>query len=150
MNPVRVQADGQEDQRRPQDGGQVRLRPAAALAGEQNFLPNARSRARRAASTAGESTGENDGLTPGPSTVTVASMPGGVCWATYSRSAAATSAGSWCATSRNDSFACASLGMMVLPPGPVCPPHMPLTSAVGRAQIRSSVLNPDSPAAARL
>ena len=37
-----------------------------------------------------------------------------------------------------------------LPPGPVCPPHIPLTSAVGRAQIRSSVLYPASPLAARL
>jgi len=73
-----------------------------------------------------------------------------VRWATYSRSAAATSAGSWFATSRNDNFACAWLGMIVLPPGPVCPPHIPLISAVGRAQIRSSVLNPASPAAARL
>ena len=82
--------------------------------------------------------------------MTVASTPGGVRCATYSRSAAATSAGSWFATSRNDSLACASLGMTVLLPGPVCPPHIPLTSAVGRAQIRSSVLNPASPAAARL
>ena len=82
------------------------------------------------------------GRTPGSRIVTVASMPGGVRCATYSRSATATSAGSWFATSRNESFACAWLGMMVLPPGPVCPPHIPLTSAVGRAQIRSSVLNP--------
>jgi hypothetical protein len=40
--------------------------------------------------------------------------------------------------------------MMVFPPGPVWPPHRPLISAVGRHQIRSSVLKPDSPAAAPL
>ncbi len=62
----------------------------------------------------------------------------------------ATSAGSWCATSRNDSLACASRGTIVLPPGPVWPPHMPLISAVGRAQIRSIVLKPASPVAAPL
>ncbi len=39
---------------------------------------------------------------------------------------------------------------MVLPPGPVWPPHMPLISAVGRVQTRSSVPYPDSPAAAPL
>ena len=77
-------------------------------------------------------------------------FPAGCASATYSRSAFATSAGSWRATSRNDSFACASRGMIVLPPGPVWPPHIPLISAVGRAQIRSRVLNPASPAAAPL
>ena len=65
--------------------------------------------------------------------------------ATYSRKAAATSAGSWSATSRKEILACAAFGMIVLEPGPVCPPHMPLTSAVGRAQIRSRVLKPCSP-----
>ncbi len=40
--------------------------------------------------------------------------------------------------------------MIVLPPGPVWPPHMPLISAVGRAQVRSRVLKPASPAAAPL
>ena len=40
--------------------------------------------------------------------------------------------------------------MIVLPPGPVWPPHMPLTSAVGRAQTRSRVLKPASPAVAPL
>ena len=67
-------------------------------------------------------------------------MPGGVRAATYSRSATAMSAGSWLATSRNDTLACAWPGTMVFAPGPVWPPHMPLTSAVGRAQTRSSVV----------
>ncbi len=57
--------------------------------------PNARCRARCAASTAGESTGEKQGRTPGPLKVTAAWIPGGVRSATYSRSAVATSAGSW-------------------------------------------------------
>ena len=77
-------------------------------------------------------------------------MPAGVLSVTYASKASRTSRASWSATSRKDSLACASFGMMVLPPGPVCPPQMPLTSAVGRAQIRSSVLKPRSPALAWL
>ena len=75
----------------------------------------------------------------------MAARPSGVAAATYSRKASPTSAGSWSATSRKETLACAALGMMVLEPGPVWPPHIPLTSAVGRAQIRSSVLKPCSP-----
>jgi len=82
---------------------------------------------------------------PGSAAVTVDSRPAGVLACTYSRNAASTSAGSWSATRRKETLACAALGMMVLPPAPVCPPHMPLTSAVGRAQIRSSVVKPCSP-----
>jgi len=93
--------------------------------------------------------GEWHGRTAG-STVISAVRPSGVQAATYSRNAAATSAGSWSATSRKEILACAARGMMVLLPGPVCPPHMPLISAVGRAQIRSSVLKPCSPWAAPL
>ena len=112
--------------------------------------PNARSIARLPAWTAGDAIGEKHGRTPGPSKVTSASIPGGVCAVTYARSPALTSAGSWWATSRNETLACASRGTIVLAPGPVWPPHMPLTSAVGRAQIRSRVLKPASPAVARL
>ena len=46
-------------------------------------------------------------------------------------------AGSWSATSRNDTLAWAVAGMMVLVPAPLNPPQMPLMSAVGRPDIRS-------------
>ncbi len=108
-------------------------------------VPNARSTARLPASTAGESIGAIVGRTPGPSGVTTASIPGGVCAVTYSSSAASTSPGSWSATRRKESLACAWRGTMVFGPGPVWPPHMPLTSAVGLAQTRSRVEYPSSP-----
>ena len=93
--------------------------------------------------------GEWQGRTAGWA-VTEDSRPSGVWAATYSRKPAATSAGSWSATSRKETLACAALGMIVLEPGPVWPPHMPLISAVGRAQIRSRVLKPSSPYSAPL
>lgn len=49
------------------------------------------------------------------------------------------------ATSRNETFAEALAAMTVLKPSPVYPPQMPLTSAVGRAQVNSSTDRPFSP-----
>src|SRR5215467_15076015 len=82
-------------------------------------VPNARSTARLPAWTAGEPIGAEQGRTPGPSGVTAASIPDGVWAATYSPSPASTCAGSWSATRRNDTLACASRGTMVFGPGPV-------------------------------
>ena len=54
----------------------------------------------------------------------MAARPSGVLAATYSRKASPTSAGSWSATSRKETLACAARGMMVLEPGPgVAAPH---------------------------
>src|ERR1700727_2422902 len=101
-------------------------------------LLSARARARRAAATAGESIADRQGRTPVPD-VRVTTHPFWLDFFRYSSSEATTFAGSWSATRRNDSLACAALGMIVLGPGPACPPHRPLTSAGGPAHIRSSV-----------
>ena len=56
------------------------------------------------------------------------------------RSLAWMSCGSWSATSRQLTLAWAWAGMMVLAPSPVNPPHRPLTSSVGRIDLRSRVV----------
>ena len=65
--------------------------------------------------------------------------------ATWSRSASYTRRGSWLATSRVDTFACAWAGMIVFAPSPWNPPQIPFTSRVGRVARRSSVVQPASP-----
>ncbi len=87
--------------------------------------------------------------TPSPRTTTSASTPSGVFAATNSRSAAMTFAGCWSGTSRKDSFTDADAGTIVFRPGPVYPPWIPLTSAVGRTHTRSRVDQPASPVPAR-
>ena len=73
---------------------------------------------------AGCSSGVRQGRTPLASHSTSTSIPGGIVpsarrSSSHAASCAGTSSGSCAATSRNDSFACASLGMIVLPPAPV-------------------------------
>ncbi len=106
--------------------------------------------ARVTASSAGWSSGVMHGRTPPPWKVTCQSTPSGTRSASQSRNCCSSSPGSWSATSRNDTFACASVGTTVLWPGPVWPPQAPLISAVGRAHTRSSVVKPFSPYSARL
>ena len=57
--------------------------------------------------------------------------------------------GSWSGTSRQLTLAWAWAGMIVFEPSPWKPPQIPLTSRVGRAPIRSSVVKPASPTSAR-
>ena len=70
---------------------------------------------------------------------------GGACCARYSRNWFATFAGSWLGTRRMEILAMAFAGSTVLLPSPVKPESMPFTSRVGRAPMRSALLNPRSP-----
>jgi len=125
VDPVRVEADRDEHQRRvPRNLGQVRLRAAAALLGEQHLAAERPPAiARRPACTATESMGEWQGRTAGR-TVISAVRPSGVQSATYSRERRGhVGRVPGRETSRKEILACRGpAGMMVLLPGPVCPP----------------------------
>ena len=103
--------------------------------------------ARAAARVAGWSVGVRLGLPPWSGCV-VTVTPAGATAATWSLKAARILSGSWLATRRAEILACACAGMIVLPPSPWNPLHMPLTSSVGRADLRSSVDQPASPTSA--
>src|SRR4029453_18397671 len=95
----------------------------------------------------GWSRGVRAGLTPPKERTETSTWPGARSRTQRSNSGSSR-AGSWSATRRNDTLAWASAGMMVLDPTPVKPPQMPLTSAVGRPDIRSRGEYPTSPGGA--
>src|SRR2546425_9704074 len=70
--------------------------------------------------------------------VIVSRAPCGTCRSRCRATSLTTSSGSWSGTIRQVIFARASLGTIVLPPGPWNPPHIPLTSTVGRVHWRRS------------
>ena len=88
---------------------------------------------------AGVSKGKSAGLpvvSSRTSTVTV----GGASDSMYAFSSSKILCGSWLPTSRQLSLHPALAGTMVLGPGPDQPLHRPLTSSVGRAEMRSRML----------
>src|SRR5207248_1864797 len=102
-------------------------------------LPNPRSMARPAACTNGLSNDVIHGLPP-CMRVKVSSTAFGVIFRTQVSNKPAILSGSWFGTSRMLIFAMATAGRTVFAPSPVNPDSMPLTSSVGRAQVRSSVV----------
>src|ERR1019366_2038196 len=130
--------------------GRVRDRPdegdAPALADEHGLAPE-RLAERAHCQVVDGMVGRCEGR-PSWSGATRTRAPGGAMRSRCSTSLRVMSSGSWWGTSRQLTFARAVAGMIVFAPSPWKPPWMPQQSSVGRAQTRSSVEEPRSPAGA--